>query len=333
MSILRSTQNQKLDRKVAHSFDKSNEDVYVSVDSMLRLRHLAKDLSLETNKKSTALMDGDSRTSFRGRGMEFAEVRPYQFGDDIRNIDWRVTARTQKPYTKLFQEERERPVYLIVDQRAPMFFGSQTQFKSAFAAKLAGTIAWAALQNNDRIGALIFSDTEQTDSRARRSKHSTLSIIHQLVEFNHRLDSPIANDRTNHLVDMLNDMRRVAKPGSSVYLISDFHDFGHQCREPLSLLSRHNDVMFIHVFDELEKQLPIDKFLSISNGERKIDISGQSRYFEQSFANSFEEKCFEIRKTCNQSGINFASLAVNQSLSTIIQDLFKTRKLNQRGGK
>ena len=311
----------------------NNESVYVSVDSMLKLRHLAKDLSLETNKKSSALMDGDSRTSFRGRGMEFAEVRPYQFGDDIRNIDWRVTARTQKPYTKLFQEERERPVYLIVDQRAPMFFGSQTQFKSAFAAKLAATIAWAALQNNDRIGALIFSDTDQTDSRARRSKHATLSIIHQLVEFNHRLKTPIAGDRTNHLVDMLNDMRRVAKPGSSVYLISDFHDFDEKCQEPLSLMARHNDVMFIHIFDELERQLPINHFLSISNGERKIDISGQSRNFEMSFSKSFEDTCYDIRRVCNQSGINFASLAVNQQLSDVILDLFKTRKVNSRGNR
>ncbi len=311
----------------------NNESVYVSVDSMLKLRHLAKDLSLETNKKSSALMDGDSRTSFRGRGMEFAEVRPYQFGDDIRNIDWRVTARTQKPYTKLFQEERERPVYLIVDQRAPMFFGSQTQFKSAFAAKLAATIAWAALQNNDRIGALIFSDTDQTDSRARRSKHVTLSIIHQLVEFNHRLQSPIAGERTNHLVDMLNDMRRVAKPGSSVYLISDFHDFDEKCQEPLSLMARHNDVMFIHIFDELERQLPINHFLSISNGERKIDISGQSKNFEMSFSKSFNDTCYDIRKVCNQSGISFASLAVNQHLSDVILDLFKTRKMNTRGNR
>lgn len=306
------------------------EGVYVPVDALLQLRHLAKDVCLETNRKSVAMIDGDSRTSFRGRGMEFAEVRPYQVGDDVRNIDWRVTARTQKPYTKLFQEERERPVYILVDQRSPMFFGSVKQFKSVYAAKIATTIAWAALQNNDRIGALIFSDNTQTDTRARRGKHAVLRFIHQLVEYNHALTTPVAPPTKNSMEEMLNDIRRVAKPGSAVFVISDFHDFNQACREPLSILSRHCDLTAIQVHDPLEESLPANTFLSITNGERKLNIAGQSNAFIKSYHDSFEQQRLKLKQICHQTKTNFASTSVANSVTECIQDLFRARRKGRR---
>merc|ERR1711916_149956 len=123
--------------------------------------------------------------------MEFEEVRVYQPGDDIRTIDWRVTARTQVAHTKLFQEEREKPVLLVVDQRSNMFFGSQRCFKSVYAAHIAATLGWAAIYQNDRVGALVFGDDQQRDVRPKRSKHAQLSFLQQLVEFNHKLISPV----------------------------------------------------------------------------------------------------------------------------------------------
>lgn len=302
------------------------EGVYVAVDTLLKLRHIAKDLNLETRKKSVALMDGDSRTSFRGRGMEFSEVRRYQSGDDVRNIDWRVTARTQKPYTKLFQEERERPVYILVDQRSPMFFGSQQQFKSVFACKLAAVIAWTAMQHNDRIGALIFSDQQQTDSKPRRGKHAALSVIHQLCEYNHLLQTPFASATQQSLHEMLNDIRRVAKPGSNVYIISDCHDFDRNCQEPLSVLAKHCDVSVFQVFDELERSLPGQGFLTISDGASKLNLSGQSQQFVEKFTDTFDAHRFEIRKACNQAGVKFASLPAASAITDVSQDLFSSRR-------
>ncbi|MFL0799776.1 MAG: DUF58 domain-containing protein [Agarilytica sp.] len=308
------------------------EGVYVTVDALLNLRHIAKELSLENNRKNVAMMDGDSRSSFRGRGMEFSEVRPYQPGDDIRNIDWRVTARTQKTHTKLFQEERERPVYIVVDQRSPMFFGSVTQFKSVFAAKIATVIAWVALQSNDRIGGFIFSDTNQTDSRARRGKHSALSFIHELVEYNQELNSPIGDPQFS-MENMLNDIRRVAKPGSAVFVISDFHDFNDACQEPLAVLARHCDVTAIQIFDPLESKLPTDKFLSITNGDEKLNLGGQPQEFAQTYQSAFENRLFSLRKACNQTGVNLASTSVEQSTTALMQDLFRARRTTTRGGR
>ncbi len=302
------------------------EGVYVSVEELLQLRHVAKDISLDTNKKSTALMDGDSRTSFRGRGMEFAEVRAYQAGDDVRNIDWRVTARTQKPYTKLFQEERERPVYLLVDQRSPMFFGSVRQFKSVFAARLATAIAWAAMHNNDRIGAMIFSDTTQTDSRARRGKHATLSFIHELAAFNQSLQSPIPAKEMTSMEEMLNDVRRVAKPGSAVFILSDFHDFDERCREPLAILSRHCDLTAVQLFDPLEQHLPEQHALAITDGKHKLNLSGQSRAFVQSYEKSFDTHLYLLRQSFNATQVNFASVPVSESVTALVRDLFCSRR-------
>ncbi|MFL0809536.1 MAG: DUF58 domain-containing protein [Agarilytica sp.] len=314
------------------NIEQAPEGVYVSVDALLKLRHLAKDISLQTNKKSTALMDGDSRTSFRGRGMEFAEVRPYQAGDDIRNIDWRVTARTQKPYTKLFQEERERPVYILVDQRSPMFFGSVAQFKSVFAAKLATIVSWAAMQNNDRIGALIFSDKDQTDSRPRRGKHAALGIIHDLVAFNQQLKSP-NNASENSMAEMLQVIRRVAKPGSAVFVISDFHDFSEDCEEPLAVLARHCNVTALHVYDALEQQLPSHHFLTVTDGQHRLNIAGQSQHFSQRYKANFADLRSQLKTVCNQYAVNFASLSVEESLSSLVQDLFCSRRQRKTRGR
>lgn len=342
------------------------DGAYTNIEALLSLRYIAKDLSLQTRKKSVAMMDGDSRTSFRGRGMEFSEVRPYQAGDDIRNIDWRVTARTQKPYTKLFQEERERPVYILVDQRAPMFFGSVNEFKSVHAAKLAAIIGWTALANNDRIGALIFSDCERTDSRARRGKHAVLELLHQLFAYNQKLTSPvysaenITDDTTqrtmqerveqakqyapfsedqsgrkktverNTLESMIKNLRRVAKPGSAVFIISDFHDFTDSCSEPLSMLARHTDTTMVQIFDTLEQVLPLDKSLSLSNGGQRLNIAGQSREFSEAFTQSFEQNRCNIRQACNKTGVSFTSISTADTIEDVAADLFTSRNKSRK---
>src|SRR4051812_1422822 len=190
---------------------------YVNLANLLRLRFAAQDLKLFVKRAVKSQLNGAERTRFRGRGMDFEEVRLYQAGDDVRSIDWRVTARTQVPHTKLYREERERPVFVLVDQRAPMFFGSQRCFKSVLAAHIAANLAWAALNNSDRIGGLIFGDKAQRDIRPRRSKHAVLELLHQLREFNQQLQSPISPADSKPLSALLNDARRIAKPGCALF--------------------------------------------------------------------------------------------------------------------
>lgn len=302
--------------------------VYVQVEELLRLRHLVNDLTLEARQQSQAIMGGAVRTRYRGRGMEFAEVRPYQPGDDIRTIDWRVTARVQAPYTKLFQEERERPVFVVVDQRSPMFFGSSHAFKSVFAARIASVIAWIASANNDRIGALVFGDTEQNDIRARRGKHAVLDLLNQLHVFNQLLSSPVAPHPPVSLQRMLSEASRIARPGSLVILLSDFHDLTDDCNEPLNMLSKRSDVMALHIYDRLEQRLPDVQQFNISNGQERLNV--QVKALAKSFKDAFDQHQQRLRKTFINSGVQYVHAPVNQDFEFFVSDLFSARKGKRR---
>ena len=303
--------------------------VYTTIQGLLDLRHLADGLTLESNKRSGAILDGNTRSAFRGRGMDFAEVRPYQAGDDVRNIDWRVTARTQKPYTKLFEEERERPVFLVVDQRSSMFFGTRTQFKSVLAASIAGVIGWTALANNDRIGAMIFNDNEQIDIRAQRGKKAQLGLVHALNDANNALNSPIS-EKPISLSEILNEVMRVAKPGSSIFVLSDFNDFNDQCVEALAKLSRHTDTTLLHIFDEMEVNAPA-KAMTLSNGSQRIESASLNKTALSRFQASFYQQVAQINQTCARTRIRFASIKTEQPIADTVNAIFR-HKRNAKGG-
>ena len=306
---------------------------YVTVEHLLQFRYCTKDLTVATRKKSTSIIDGESHTQFRGRGMEFAEVRPYQPGDDIRNIDWRVTARTTQPYTKLFQEERERPVLIVIDQRSPMFFGSHSVFKSVAATEMAAGIAWIALQNNDRIGALIFGDHDQYDLRAKRGKHAALALINQLHAYNLKLNSPVnPSGSDTSCYDIFSDLRRVAKPGSAVFVLSDFHDFDGACEEPLSMLSRHTDVNLLSFSDPLERSLPTGKELTVSNNQERLTLHANTHNFLNAYNKAFTAKQASLRTSCLNSGAGFHSLDIATPSSSHLRELFSSKRGKRKGG-
>lgn len=319
--------------KAANSGDRTSGDksggAYTDIDSLLRLRFAAQELSL-SQSSSRASMSGSSRTRFRGRGMEFEEVRVYQAGDDIRSIDWRVTARTQIPHTKLFTEERERPTFVVTDQRANLFFGSQRCFKSVLCAHLATVIAWTALANSDRVGGLVFGNREQKDIRPRRSKHAVLELIHQLHEFNHALQSPLIQERKVSLFDMLEDSRRLAKPGSAVFVVSDFQDFDTQCEEQLFLLARHTDVTLLHVFDPLEQVLPSSGTLTISNGQERTQIVAGDRTLRQNYQQRYQNRFEQLNQCCRQLKIALHSFSTHEDELVQLRTLYSKRTKNKK---
>lgn len=269
---------------------------HTEVATLLKLRFAAKDLQLSIHRDSRASVSGDARTRFRGRGMEFEEVRVYHPGDDIRTIDWRVTARTNTPHTKLFREERERPTFIAADQRANLFFGSQRCFKSVLCAHLATLLAWASLHNNDRVGGLVFGNRDHRDVRPRRAKHSALELIHRLDEYNHKLDSPLVSERHLSLATVLKDLRRIARPGSALYLISDFQDYDDDCQEQLYLLARHTDITLVLVTDPLEQALPAKGLLTVSDGRQRLQITADDSRLREGFHARFQAR-FELLRT------------------------------------
>ena len=245
----------------------------VDLEDLLAQRYAAKNLEYVTHARSIAGISGLHLSKMRGRGIDFEEFRPYQQGDDIRLIDWRVTARTSKPFTKVFREERERPVIISVDQTHNMFFGSQTAFKSVIAAQVASLFCWLAIDNGDRVGGLVYSDSGTSLVRPRRSRRSAMHLLNYIYQYNQRLQNrdldhepPIDPNFEPGLAYSLGQIRRITKPGSTLYIVSDFATLDDRALQYIYQLSRHNNVVCVFIYDALEEVLPIPGFYSITDG-------------------------------------------------------------------
>ncbi len=253
----------------------------VQVPALIGLRKEAQKLSL-TTPTHTSWLHGNHASRFISRGMEFEEVRCYQPGDDVRAIDWRVTARLSQPHTKLFRAERERPILLFIDQRQSMFFGSQRCFKSVCAAEAGSLLSWLAVNNGDQIGGIVFGNTDYYAVRPRPGKANLLRFLHHTALFNNQLT---LRNRTHslHLADYLQKIRRTAHTGSSVFLISDFYDFDQKCEKYIRILARHCSLTAFCVRDPLEEQLPNDGIYYYSDGAQQLCIDARAPQVQNAY--------------------------------------------------
>lgn len=293
--------------------------VYISLNRLLRSRHWARDLKLFSRKAARSMLLGETRSRFRGRGMEFEEVRRYQPGDDIRTIDWRVSARTGGTYTKLFCEERERPVHILVDQRSSLFFGSSQQFKSVLAAELAAGLAWAALAGSDRIGGQIIGDHDESDIRAKRNKQAVLRFLHDLNDLN--LALPGDSSSSNSLALTLEECRRITRPGTAIFIISDFHDFDTTAAKALSNLGRHCDITALHIHDPLEANLPLSGAAAISDGRQQASVQFGQR-LRSAYQQQRDSQNQELNKALVRARALYASISTQETARNALNKLF-----------
>lgn len=259
-----------------------SQGVYAELSVLIKAQALGKRLSLNPKHKALNKLSGAFVSPARGRGMEFDSVRQYQPGDDIRSIDWRVTARLGKTHTKQFREEQEKPVMIFLDQRQTMFFGSQTRLKSVQACNIAALLAWAAINRGDRVGALIGANNSSVDIRPKNQRKTVLSILHNSVQCNNALNIQ-PQTAAQPLSALLAELQRICKPGADIYLISDFHDYDDACQASIRKLSQHNRLMALQVFDPLELQLPNKGRLNISNGQTQVSVDASNKNFTQSY--------------------------------------------------
>ena len=254
----------------------TRETVRITVPGLVRLNRAASGISLYAGRIQ-ARQSGDYQSPFKGRGMEFDESRLYQPGDDIRNIDWRVTARTNKVHTKLFREERERPVFVWVDFRRPMFFATRGCFKAVLAAKIAGLLAWSANRHGDRIGGVIFSEATHHELKPQRGKTGVLKLINHLVS--HPAWQQYAEAAPDNRAGgrALARLRRVARPGSLIFLISDFRNLDEAALSQITTLAGSNEVVMIYVYDQLEKSLPEAGQYRVSDGDEELLVDTYNR--------------------------------------------------------
>lgn len=295
--------------------EQSENITWISSQSLVRLRTHARNIPLFSGKIH-AKQGGAYVSSFKGRGMEFDESRAYMPGDDIRNIDWRVTARTGVTHTKVYQEERERPVLLWLDLNPSMFFATQGAYKSVIATKAAALLAWCVANHNDRVGALVFAGDEHIEIRPKRGKSAVLDFINRTV--NHSAWNNNKNT-TRNMETAMSRLRKVAHPGSLIFMLSDFREMNEKTTSHLANIARHNDIVLIHVSDPIESELPASGVYKVSDGEKEINLNTADKKFRQRYHQRFVEHDETLKTLCRQNRMHLLNLSTNEDVLTSLQ--------------
>ena len=303
----------------------SGTGAYATLADLIALRHKAHRLALPRNQTATNPMTGQLRSKHQGRGMDFSEVRLYQAGDDIRSIDWKVTARTSKTHTKVFQEERERPVLILLHQGPSLYFGSQVRFKSVAAVRLAALLGWAALDQGDRVGGIVFNDQTHLETRPRRSRKSLLRLIHDSLSFNQSLGETRTSSQRNQFSDMIQAAQRTSRHGSLIFVISDFSSFDDEIETRLKQLGRHNDLHGVQIVDPLDRALPAPGRYSITDGAGIQEIDTRSRQARTRHTAEFEGRSRQVQRGFQKVQGRFTQIAAFEQPDDYLPQFFDQR--------
>ncbi|BDF94903.1 MULTISPECIES: DUF58 domain-containing protein [Pseudoalteromonas] len=282
--------------------------VDLGLKELMYYKAKARLLELAPKVKIRNSLTGQYLAPHKGRGMEFAEVRHYQHGDDIRSIDWRVTARTGETHTKLFQEEKERPVFVFTDFSNSMLFGSKLLLKSVQAAHISALVAWSACQRGDRIGGIVFNQHGHLELKPSAREKAVLKLCHNLCDSHHQALSQIDDVATNKLSDNLKRLNHLAKPGSLVYLVSDFSALDDASFKQLEILSRHCELIGCHISDPFEHQLPAFKqTVTVSANGSDFALPLMDKSFRDKFAKTAAQAFAARLERLTKSGLNLIS--------------------------
>lgn len=295
--------------------------VSVSLPELLQLSSYARKLSLSALRIKSA-QTGQHQSRLLGRGMEFAESRRYQTGDDIRNIDWRVTARTGKAHTKLFAAEKERHVLLCVDMRSSMFFATKGVFKSVQAAIISGYVAWNTVQTGNRLGGIIFDDDKHFEFRPALGKKGALPFLQKLADsadFNALRKNSPSIPAMDHAIA---NIKRVSTPGSLVFVISDFRCLSPQAREQLILISKHSDLCLCFVYDPLEAALPKNGYFPVTNAHKELQVNTSAKEGLEKYRMQFIERRKQVISLSNQRHIHFMECSTEDDCFQILRKNF-----------
>jgi uncharacterized protein (DUF58 family) len=270
---------------------KNSAAIYADLNDLRRLKYLAKGFSFTPNQPANSALSGKNVSKLRGRGLNFEELRHYRPGDDIRSMDWKVTQRTGKPHIKVFTEERERNVFLAIDQRMTMFFGSSNKMKSVIAAELSALIAWQISDSGDRIGAVIYNDQQTKVIPAKRGKQHVVNLLSEVLKKNHELsldqalsNTQLNNDDSDSYNKMLATLNKVSSHNGLIILIGDGHGFNDKSTDFIKQLRQHNEVIACHISDPLELTLPKMSQMIVSDGKQQIQFSSEQKHVQKTYA-------------------------------------------------
>ena len=275
-------------------------------------------IEIKTRGLSKNIFAGEYHTAFKGRGMTFAEVREYQYGDDIRSVDWNVTARFGHPYIKVFEEERELTVVLLIDVSGSREFGSVTQLKKDIFTEVAATLAFSTIQNNDKIGVIFFSDKIEKFIPPKKGKKHVLHIIRELIDF-----TPESNK--TDIGGALRYFTNAIKKSSTAFVISDFMDKSFE--RDLTIANRKHDVVALQVYDIRETELPnvgLVKLKDAETGER-IWVDTSDKRLRTTYKHAWGESQLALQKVFTKSGVDTVSMSTSEDYVRALMKLFKMR--------
>ena len=296
--------------------------VYADLDELIRLQYKATGFSFLPRQPIHSILAGQHASRLRGRGLNFEELRRYLPGDDIRNMDWKVTARMRKPHVRVYTEERDRPALLVVDQRLSMFFGSTRAMKSVAAAEATALAAWRVFHAGDRVGAIVFDDHDIVEIAPHRSRSRVMQILQAVVEKNHSLR---ANADLTPNPAMLNHALeralRVAKHDYLVGLITDAFGADLESERLVTLLSAHNDVISVFIFDPLEAQLPDAGRLVMTEGAAQLEVNTSDSGLRRRFHDAFEQRLARIQTLSRKRSIPVLPIHTGEGVAEQVRTL------------
>jgi uncharacterized protein (DUF58 family) len=308
----------------AHAARTPPSPVQVTLADLVRLRPAGESLRLTAPRVRVAA-EGGHVSPYKGRGVEFDESRLYQPGDDLRTIDWRVTARTGKPHTKVFREERNRPVFVWLDLRRPMLFATRGAFKGVRAAEMAALVAWSAVANGDRLGGLVFSETEHHELRPALGSRAALHLLQTISTETFWRPPATAEALEADAERALQRLTRVARPGSLIFLLSDFRRLGQDAERHLRQLAAHCDLVLVHCYDAVESELPPPGRYRIQSVGRSFSIETGNEALRHRYHERFAERRAALETLCRGPGIRMVDCPTDAEPRSVLNQKFRSR--------
>jgi len=310
---------------------KAGRGVYVSTQDLVALEGAARNLSFVAKRPVQQMLAGRMASRIRGRGLIFEEVREYLPGDDIRSIDWRVTARTGKPAVRIYDEEKERPALIVVDQRANMFFGSKLAMKSVSAAEAAAMCAWRILGSGDRVGGIVFNDTGMEQVKPHRSRAAVIGLCDRIASFNQALNVDLPEERGLGALDQaLTLVANLAHHDHLIVVVSDFDGHGPVTRDLMLRLAVANDVISVLVYDPFLLGLPTSGQMIISGGRTQAELSFRDTSINKAVGDFARQRGRELRAWQRELGLPMLPLSSAEETAPQLRSLLEQAAWQQR---
>ena len=300
----------------------NTEAVVARLNSLIEDKYQSYRLGFFATGKATRSLSGITKSVFKGRGMDFDEVREYHPGDDTGQIDWRVTARQGTPFTKVFKEEKEKPVWFLVDLRSTMRFATRQAFKSVLAAHITAFIAWAFQERGDKIGGLILTDEEVICFKPSRLRRQMMRFLNAISEGTMRISAG-EEHKSKTLEEGCLKLKRFCKSGNEVFILSDFADVNEETFHSLSSLARNNEMVMINVFDVLEARFPPPNLYYVTDGKEVLSLNTRSTKVQKAYMKYFRKRAYALEDFALKYGIHYIPVSTEM-------DVFETVCLGLR---